>query len=133
MEDADLGLFGLLISEMHMVWLRYVGGRLKSDFSYSIDIVYKTFPVPKGNLASLEEQAQLILDIREKHADSTLKILYDPLTMPNDLWTAHRTLDRMVEKMYRKKRFMSDHERFEFLLDRYYDMVQVSDKLLALE
>ena len=31
---------------MHMSWLRHVGGRLKSDYSYSIGIVYNTFPVP---------------------------------------------------------------------------------------
>ena len=129
-EDADIGLFGLLVSEMHMVWLRYVGGRMKSDFSYSIDIVYKTFPVPNGNLAFLKKQARLILDIRKKYADSTLEDLYDPLTMPRDLWKAHHKLDLMVERMYRKERFMSDHERLEFLLEKYYDMVQqASDKL----
>ena len=45
-ENATLPLFALLISAMHMAWLRHVGGRLKSDYSYSSGLVYNTFPVP---------------------------------------------------------------------------------------
>ena len=31
---------------MHMAWLRYTIGRLKSDYRYSIGLVYNTFPLP---------------------------------------------------------------------------------------
>jgi hypothetical protein len=31
---------------MHMSWLRHIGGRLKSDYRYSIGLVYNTFPLP---------------------------------------------------------------------------------------
>jgi hypothetical protein len=31
---------------MHMTWVRYTCGRLKSDFRYSKDIVYNNFPWP---------------------------------------------------------------------------------------
>src|SRR3954469_14110444 len=31
---------GILCSEMHMTWVRYVCGRIKSDYRYSNDIVY---------------------------------------------------------------------------------------------
>ena len=31
---------------MHMAWLRHIGGRLKSDYRYSIGLVYNTFPMP---------------------------------------------------------------------------------------
>ena len=37
----------VLTSAMHMAWLRYIGGRLKSDYSYSASVlVYNTFPMP---------------------------------------------------------------------------------------
>ena len=38
--------FALLTSTMHMAWLRHIGGRLKSDYRYSIGLVYNTFPLP---------------------------------------------------------------------------------------
>jgi very-short-patch-repair endonuclease len=43
---ATLFHFGVLISTMHMAWVRYTTGRLKSDFQYSISIVYNNFPWP---------------------------------------------------------------------------------------
>ncbi len=42
--DAALWHFGILTSSVHMAWLRAVGGRLKSDYRYSKDIVYNNFP-----------------------------------------------------------------------------------------
>ncbi len=47
---ADLYLFGVLTSAMHMAWMRQVGGRLKSDYSYSRTMVYNTFPWPRLDL-----------------------------------------------------------------------------------
>ena len=38
--------FAILTSAMHMAWLRRIGGRLKSDYRYSIGLVYNTFPMP---------------------------------------------------------------------------------------
>ena len=46
LENALLTDFVLLTSAMHMVWLRHIGGRLKSDYRYSIGLVYNTFPMP---------------------------------------------------------------------------------------
>src|SRR2546430_4431419 len=43
MRNADLCTFGLLTSRMHMAWTRIVGGRLKSDFQYSVGI--KSLPL----------------------------------------------------------------------------------------
>ena len=44
--DATLSQFAILTSTMHMAWLRYVGGRLESRYSYGIGMVYNTFPMP---------------------------------------------------------------------------------------
>ena len=46
LQGATLTDFALLTSTMHMAWLRHVGGRIKSDYRYSIKLVYNTFPTP---------------------------------------------------------------------------------------
>ena len=122
-QNANISLFGLLISKMHMTWLRVVGGRLGNALRYSSVIVYNTFPVPKSNLQSLEPLAQEILDVRAKYPDSSLADLYDPNTMPTDLLKAHKTLDIAVEKLYRKEPFIDDDDRLEFLLSEYSNMI----------
>ena len=60
LQDASLADFALLTSAMHMAWLRHFCGRLKSDYRYSIGLVYNTFPMPpKGvDLSRLEPLAQ---------------------------------------------------------------------------
>ena len=45
--NATLYHFGVLTSNVHMAWMRAVCGRLKSDYRYSKEIVYNTFPWPK--------------------------------------------------------------------------------------
>lgn len=121
-QDATPGLFGLITSHMHMVWLAYIGGRLKSDYRYSAGIVYNTFPVPDSPLDALEPYAEAVLDARAAHPGSTLADLYDSTTMPTDLVKAHRRLDREADRLYRKKTFGTDLERIEFLLERYEGM-----------
>ena len=121
-QGASLALFGLLTSHMHMVWLAYIGGRLKSDYRYSAGIVYNAFPVPDSSLDALEPYARAVLDARAAHPESTLADLYDNTTMPTNLVKAHRRLDREVDRLYRKKTFGTDLERIEFLLERYEGM-----------
>jgi len=41
---TTLSHFGILTSKMHMTWMRFTCGRMKSDFSYSNTIVYNNFP-----------------------------------------------------------------------------------------
>ena len=123
-KQANLGLFGLLHSRMHMVWLQHVGGKIKNDYRYSIQIVYNTFPVPKGDLDVLKPYAQAVLDIRASYPDSTPNDLYDHFTMKPDLRKAHEVLDKKVELMYRKKSFNDNMERLEFLLEKYGEVIR---------
>jgi len=118
--------FGVLSSVMHMAWLRYTGGRMKSDYQYSSQIVYNNYPWPHPTPAQRErvaERAQAVLDARAPHLPprgmSTLADLYDPNTMPPELHRAHEQLDRAVERCYRADRFSSDRERVEFLFRLY--------------
>ncbi len=129
-EGANLSDFALLTSAMHMAWLRHIGGRLKSDYRYSIGLVYNTFPLPPsaqggGNpaLQRLEPLAQAVLDARAAHPGATLATLYDPDLMPENLRRAHQALDRAVDRLYRPAGFASDRERVEHLFALYEGMV----------
>jgi hypothetical protein len=124
--DADLWEFGVITSRMHMAWLRFIGGRLKSDYRYSIGIVYNTFPWPDGDdrvRAKVGALAQKILDARAAHPGATLADLYDPDVMPADLRKAHRNLDAAVDRLYRAAPFGSDRERVEHLFGLYETLV----------
>ena len=129
-ENASLGLFGLLTSKMHMIWLKNIGGKLETRLRYSAGMVYNTFPVPDSDLDILIPFAQKILDERQKHPDSTLADMYDLVSMPPELKKAHQKLDKKVEKLYRKKSFTSDDQRLEFLLDKYQKMIQKNQSIL---
>ncbi len=129
-ENARLWQFALLTSAIHMAWLRYIGGRLKSDYRYSSGLVYNTFPVPPGfhtgspSVAKLEPLAQAVLDARAAHPDSSLADLYDPDLMPPNLRKAHQALDRAVDRLYRRSGFASERERVEYLLGLYEKMME---------
>ena len=120
--NATTNNFSLLTSRMHMAWLRFIGGRLKSDYRYSIGLVYNPFPWPdldEAKKTKISKLGQGILDARLNYPQSTLADLYDPLTMPADLRKAHEANDKAVDQLYRKEPFASDRERVEFLLARY--------------
>ena len=126
LRDATLADFALLTSAMHMAWLRQIGGRLKSDYRYSIGLVYNTFPLPRcfadADTSALEPLAQAVLDARADHPGATLVDLYDPDLMPASLRRAHQALDRAVDGLYRPKRFTSERERVEYLFMLYETM-----------
>lgn len=117
--------FGVLSSSMHMAWMRYTCGRMKSDYQYSNSIVYNNFPWPdlsdatspadrsksdsrprenegQGQKlrAAIATAAQAVLDTRAQFPGSTLADLYDPLTMPPALVKAHAALDKAVDAAY---------------------------------
>ena len=95
--------FGVLQSNVHMAWMRQVCGRMKSDYSYSIDVVYNNFPWPtptEEQKAKIEQTAQDILNARALYPDSSLADLYDELTMPVELRKAHQDNDRAVMQAY---------------------------------
>ena len=119
--NATLADFALLTSAMHMAWLRHIGGRLNSDYRYSIGLVYNTFPMPPEDAdpSSLEPLAQTVLDARAAHPNATLADLYDPDLMPPNLRGAHQALDRAVDRLYRHPGFASERERVEHLFALY--------------
>lgn len=129
--------FGMLSSKMHIVWVKAVAGRLKMDMQYSNTLCYNTFPFPEiseKRKQELRETTMLILEEREKHSDKTLAQLYDPDKMPEGLREAHRLNDEAVERCYRRKPFISDEERLEYLFKLYEKMIgEESAKVLELK
>ena len=124
--DATLYDFGMLTSEMHMTWVKYVCGRLESRFRYSNTIVYNNYPFPE-NITDKQKQkvetcAQKVLDTRAKYPNSSLADLYNPLTMPPDLTKAHQNLDKAVDLCYRPQPFVSELNRIEFLFNLYENL-----------
>ncbi|MCY3688311.1 MAG: class I SAM-dependent DNA methyltransferase [Gammaproteobacteria bacterium] len=119
--NASLTDFALLTSAMHMAWMRTVTGRMKSDYMYSVAVVYNTFPTPPKNakLTKLEPLAMAVLDTRAAHPGATLAELYDPDLMPPDLRKAHQALDRVMDRLYRPRGFASERERVEHLFALY--------------
>ena len=101
--NADYYDFGILISVVHMAWMRTVAGRLKSDYRYSGKVVYNNFPWPEpteAQKAKIEKTAQGILDARALYPDSSLADLYDDALMPIELRKAHQANDKAVLEAY---------------------------------
>ncbi len=121
LENATLYHFAILTSKMHMDFMRYVAGRLKSDYRYSVGIVYNNFPFPpevsEKQKENIEKLSESILNIRAEFKNSSLANLYHPLSMPQELLKAHEKLDRAVDKLYKKEGFKNDSERVAFLFD----------------
>lgn len=121
--DANLFHFGVLMSKMHMAWVKTVCGRLESRYRYSKDIVYNNFPWPENpyntHVKAVEIAAQKVLETRLQFPKSSLADLYDPHAMPPSLIKAHNELDKAVDKCYSSSSFQNDSKRMEFLFDLY--------------
>ncbi len=128
MPNASLYHFGVLMSNVHMAWMRAVCGRLKSDYSYSNTIVYNNFPWPKPTAeqkAKIEQTAQAILDARAKYPDSSLADLYDDTFMIPELRKAHQDNDRAVMQAYGfNVKTMTESQCVEELFKLYQEMTK---------
>lgn len=115
--------FGVMTSIMHMIWVKYTCGRIKSDFRYSNEMVYNNYPWPESptdkQKEAVEKAAQAVLDARLQFPTSSLADLYDPNTMPPVLVKAHQQLDKAVDLCYRPQPFINETKRIEFLFELY--------------
>lgn len=124
--DAEPWLFGIVQSRMHMVWVRTVAGRLKSDFRYSAGLVYNTYPAPAltaKQRETLTERAISVLGAREQFSGQTLAELYDPDRMPRVLRESHDELDEAVDGLYSSRGFATDEDRLARLFEMYEEAI----------
>ena len=126
-ESAELYLFGVLTSFIHMAWMRVVTGRMKSDYQYSNTVVYNNFPwctPTDAQKAKIEQTAQGILDARALYPDCSLADLYDELTMPIELRKAHQANDRAVMEAYGFDKDLTEEEIVAKLFDMYAELTK---------
>ena len=124
--DAPKWVFAIVSSYMNMIWMKTIGGKLKTDYRYT-NLCYNSFPFPKINEEQKERLTALaenILLTRENHTEMTLGEMYNPETMPLDLKLAHQAMDIAVEQCYRLEPFTSDEERLEYLFKLYEKMTK---------
>ena len=121
--NSNLYHFGILSSIIHMTWVKYVCGRIKSDFRYSNEMVYNNFPWPENptdrQKETIEKAAQTVLNTRSQFPENSLTDLYDPSFMPPELVKAHNELDKAVDLAYRPQPFINETKRIEFLFELY--------------
>lgn len=124
--DQPIYILGLLLSRMHVQWVKAVSGRLGTGISYSSQICYNTFPVPEITLERQEQITESVLEVlsaRELFPQYNLAKLYSNESMPDELRKAHQKLDYEVELSYSNKPFLSDADRLSFLFDLYKEMI----------
>ena len=130
--DATPYHFGVVVSSVHMAWMRLLCGRLEMRYRYSPSLVYNTLPWPDlcdlCLSAPLREKitrtAQSILDVRAKYPGSSYKALYDDTLMPADLRAAHAANDRAVLAAYGLAPDTPEPEIVAHLFKLYAEMVK---------
>ena len=125
MKEGTLYELGILSSSVHNAWLRAVAGRLRDDFTYSVSVVYNTFPWPTptdSQKIAIEETAKQILEVRNRYPESSLAALYDDLLMPEELRKAHHSNDSVVMKAYGFPKDASESEIVARLFKMYQDL-----------
>lgn len=101
--DALLFHFGILTANVYMAWMRAACRRMKSDYDYSIKIVYNNSPWPTSTdkqKAMIEQTVQAILDAHALYLDTSLADLYTETTMPAEPRKAHQQNDKAVMQAY---------------------------------
>jgi hypothetical protein len=127
-QNANLYIFAVISSLLHLAWVKAVSGKLKTDIRYTSSTCFNTFPIPQlsdKNKADLTRCAEDILLAREVHYPATIADLYDPETMPANLREAHERNDETLERIYIGRRFRNDTERLEKLFELYTKMTAV--------
>ena len=125
-EDPDGFAFGVISSSMFITWQKTVGGRLKSDPSFSNTIVWNNLPLPEVTpelRQQIIEAGKGILAARALHPERSLADHYNPLAMDPELLKAHAALDKVVDKAFGATRVLkSNEERQAILFERYAEM-----------
>ena len=135
--DPDGFLFAVISSSMFITWQRAVGGRLKSDLSFSNTVVWNNLPLPQIS----EEQRRKVIaagrkvlaarEAIEERAGEPVSLadMYASLaTMDPALRAAHDELDSAVDVAFgASRRCASDAKRLEILFERYQELTAAEE------
>ena len=123
--DAPVYLFALLVSNLHNLWIKAIGGKRGETTVQNSSLCYNSFVVPdisEDDKNILSKMSFAIMDVREKYPDQTFAQLYDPKKMPNDLKQVHIENDKLVDKIVLGKNDLRDKERLSMLFKMYREM-----------
>ena len=122
-DDADGFAFSIIESSMFLAWQKAVGGRLKSDPSFSNTIVWNNIPlptVPPELKIAICNAGRQVIDVRTTFPNETLASLYSPVGMHPELIRAHEYLDTLVDKAFGLSQPAKDEaERLTLLFKLY--------------
>lgn len=136
MRDGGLYEFGILSSNVHNAWLQTVAGRLRDDYTYSVSVVYNTFPwvdATEEQKREIEKTAQQILNAREKYRGNSLRDMYGEfMYLYPELLAAHQKNDMAVMKLYGfqkigedgKKHWLNKNECISGLMNMYENIMK---------
>lgn len=131
-DDPDGYLFGIMSSSMFLTWQLTVGGRMKSDPSFSSTIVWNNLPLPEiseDQRQRIIKAGQGVLAARELHPERSLAEHYNPLAMDPALVKAHDALDREVDKAFgAARKLTTERQRQELLFENYAALVREARK-----
>ena len=130
-DDGGL-LFGIASSSMFMVWMKTVGGRLKSDVSFSSTLTRNNFPmptIPETEQNKIAEAGEKILEARLHLSANSLANLYNPDVMRPELLKAHASLDKVVDQAFgATRKLTTDAQRLELLFKNFQDLIKKERK-----
>ncbi|MCM1507725.1 MAG: N-6 DNA methylase [Ruminococcus flavefaciens] len=127
MKNGGLYEFGVLSSNVHNAWLRTVCGYLGESYTYSVSVVYNTFPwctPTKEQKERIEKTAQAILDARNIYPKSSLADLYKDISMPTKLRKAHQANDIAVMSAYGFSKTITESECVAELMKMYQKLIK---------
>lgn len=125
--EAELWLFAIITSRIHLLWIKTVCGQLETRVRYSNTLGWHTFPIPELNQAqknTLEQSARNILIARENNFPKSLAQLYESSKMPQDLKLAHEENDTLVERLYTISSLGDEDKMLDHLFQKYIEMSQ---------
>jgi hypothetical protein len=104
-----------------MLWVKNVGGKLKSDIRYSSQLCYNTFPINTLNqnyIKKMEDLSFRILEEREKYSEMTINQLYND-RMPLNLKKIHQDNDILIQEILFNKTNLNDEKIIIELFNKY--------------
>jgi len=125
--DPEGFVFVVASSSMFITWMKTVGGRLKSDVSFSSTITWNNFPLPDLYHSARQriiKAGKKVLDARALHPKRSLAEHYNPLAMTPELIKAHDALDREVDKAFgAPRKLTTERQRQELLFANYENLI----------
>ena len=119
-------VFAVASSSMFWTWMKTVGGRMKSDPSFSSTITWNNFPMPaltEHQRDALASAGIKIINARAHYPGRSLEDHYAPLAMAPELVRAHDQLDTVMDKILgATRRCRTTLERQELLFASYVQM-----------